>query len=213
MDTTKIKRAFQKGLLKVKSLNKSTRQISWSPVSDIMRHESSLKNLFRVCFESGHSVVITEDHSLIGYPEFRDIQGTDIVAGDLFTVVDDSGTVLGGVVVSIEHVSSREFMYDICVPENENFILASGIVAHNSYSISGVSLDIEKSSKYSALKDETSAEFDKLIEAAKKSIKIAKGLRQFRYGVGITSALGPLNRPGVQSRRNLLDSSIGPGYV
>lgn len=81
------------------------------------------------------------------------------------------------------------------------------------YSISGVSLDLEKSSKYQAMKDEVGAEYDKVVEAAKKSIKIIKGLRQFRYGVGITSALGPLNRPGVQSRRNLLDSTIGPGYV
>lgn len=82
-----------------------------------------------------------------------------------------------------------------------------------SYSISGVSLDIEKSSKYMQMADSTTAEWDKLVEAAKRSIKIIKGLRQFRYGVGITSALGPLNRPGVQSRRNMLDSSIGPGYV
>ena len=82
-----------------------------------------------------------------------------------------------------------------------------------SYSISGVSLDIEKSSKYQSLMDAVGTEYDKVVEAAKRSIKIVKGLRQFRYGVGITSALGPLNRPGVQSRRNLLDSSIGPGYV
>jgi hypothetical protein len=73
-----------------------------------------------------------------------------------------------------------------------------------SYSISGISLDLEKSSKYQSMKDEFIAEYDKLVEANKLSIKIVKGLRQFRYGVGITSALGPLSRPGVQSRRNLL---------
>ena len=61
-----------------------------------------------------------------------------------------------------------------------------------SYSISGVSLDIEKSSKYMSMADATSAEWDKLLEAAKRSIKIVKGLRQFRYGVGITSALMPV---------------------
>lgn len=71
-----------------------------------------------------------------------------------------------------------------------------------SYSISGVSLDIEKSSKYQGMKDQFINEYDKVVEANKRSIKIIKGLRQFRYGVGITSALGPLNRPGVQSRRN-----------
>jgi hypothetical protein len=77
------------------------------------------------------------------------------------------------------------------------------------YSISGVSLDIDKSSKYQAVKDEFIAEYDKLVEQNKLSIKIIVGLRQFRYGVGITSALGPLNRPGVQSRRNLISAGQG----
>jgi hypothetical protein len=77
------------------------------------------------------------------------------------------------------------------------------------YSISGVSLDLERSSKYQSMKDEFVAEYDKLVEANKLSIKIVKGLRQQKYGVGITSALGPLSRPGVQSRRNLLGSLGG----
>lgn len=81
-----------------------------------------------------------------------------------------------------------------------------------SYSISGISLDLEKSSKYQSMKDEFISEYDKVLEAAKRSIKIIKGLRQFRYGVGITSALGPLNRPGVQSRRNWI-SPYRPTWV
>jgi len=92
-------------------------------------------------------------------------------------------------------------------------IALNWILDEFSYSISGVSLDIEKSSKYQSMMDSASAEYDKMVEVAKRSIKIIKGLRQFRYGVGITSALGPLSRPGVQSRRNLLDSTLGPGYV
>ncbi len=81
-----------------------------------------------------------------------------------------------------------------------------------SYSISGVSLDIEKSSKYQSMKENYINEYDKLVEANKRSIKIIKGLRQYRYGVGITSALGPMNRPGVQSRRNLISPSYGPYF-
>lgn len=76
-----------------------------------------------------------------------------------------------------------------------------------SYSISGVSLDLEKSSKYQSMKDQFIGEYDKIVEANKRSIKIIKGLRQFKYGVGITSALGPMNRPGVQSRRNWVSTS------
>ena len=79
-----------------------------------------------------------------------------------------------------------------------------------SYSISGVSLDLEKSSKYQAVKDEFISEYDKVVEAAKQSIKIIVGLRQFRYGIGISSALGPLTRPGIQSRRSMIESgSVG----
>jgi len=81
------------------------------------------------------------------------------------------------------------------------------------YSISGVSLTLEKSSKYQSMKDEYINEYDKLVEQNKLSIKIVKGLRQFRYGVGITSALGPLNRPGVQSRRNFIASASYGAYV
>lgn len=90
------------------------------------------------------------------------------------------------------------------------FAIAMNWIADEfTYSISGVSLDLDKSSKYQALKDEYIAEYDKLVEANKASIKIIKGLRQFRYGIGITSALGPLNRPGVQSRRNLISAGQG----
>lgn len=70
------------------------------------------------------------------------------------------------------------------------------------YSISGVSLDLEKSSKYQAMKENFLREFEESAEKAKDSIKIIKGLQQPRYGVGISSALGPFSAPGVQSRRN-----------
>jgi len=91
-------------------------------------------------------------------------------------------------------------------------IALNWIVDEFSYSVSGVSLDIEKSSKYQAMKDEFISEYDKLVEAAKQSIKIIKGLKQAKYGVGIQSALGPLSRPGVQSRRNWVSPDRG-SYV
>lgn len=90
------------------------------------------------------------------------------------------------------------------------FAIAMNWIADEfTYSISGVSLDIEKSSKYQSMKDEYINEYDKLVEANKRSVKIIVGLRQARYGVGISSALGPLDRPGVQSRRNWISSYRG----
>ena len=76
------------------------------------------------------------------------------------------------------------------------------IVDEYDYSISGVSLNLDKSSKYQSMKDSFEAEYEKILEMAKRSIKIVVGLSQPRYGVGISSALGPYSRPGVQSRRN-----------
>lgn len=70
------------------------------------------------------------------------------------------------------------------------------------YSVSGVSLSIDKSSKYDSMKSTFWEEFNNGLELAKRSIKIIKGLQQPKYGIGISSALGPFSRPGVQSRRN-----------
>jgi hypothetical protein len=83
------------------------------------------------------------------------------------------------------------------------------IVNEFSYSVSGVSLDIEKSSKYESMKNNFEQEYDKAEEKAKTSVKIVKGLRQPRYGVGISSALGPFSKPGVQSRRNFASGGRG----
>lgn len=73
-----------------------------------------------------------------------------------------------------------------------------------SYSISGVSLEIDKSSKYLSLKENFEGQHEKMLDQAKSSIKIVKGLQQPRYGIGISSALGPYSRVGVQSRRNYI---------
>lgn len=72
------------------------------------------------------------------------------------------------------------------------------------YSISGVSLDLEKSSKYESMKNNFLTEFKEASQQAKDSIKIVVGLQQPRYGIGISSALGPFSAPGVQSRRNYI---------
>jgi hypothetical protein len=77
------------------------------------------------------------------------------------------------------------------------------------YSISGVSLSIERSSKYESMKRNFYEEADKSRDLAQRSIKIIKGLKQARYGVGISSALGPYSKPGTQSRRNFAGGGGG----
>ena len=74
--------------------------------------------------------------------------------------------------------------------------------------ISGVGLNLEKSSKYMSLKENFEAAYDKQIEEHKTyGVRFIIGVRQARYSVGVTSALGPYSRMGVQSRRNYISGS------
>lgn len=72
------------------------------------------------------------------------------------------------------------------------------------YSIGGVSLTIDKSSKYESLKQGSSDLFDKQLERAKATCKFVKGLQQQKYGVGVRSAFGPYSGRGVLSPRKFM---------
>jgi hypothetical protein len=97
-----------------------------------------------------------------------------------------------------------EFMYDLTVPGDENFVLANGIVAHNSYSIGGISLDIDKASGYESLKGNAEGQLDKATEAKKMTTLYVSGLRQPKYGVGVRSAFGPNVGRGVLGPRSFV---------
>lgn len=72
------------------------------------------------------------------------------------------------------------------------------------YSIGGVSLSIEKSSKYESLKSNAEGQFDKATEAKARTVKFIRGLQQPRYGIGVRSAFGPNVGRGILSPRNFL---------
>jgi hypothetical protein len=72
------------------------------------------------------------------------------------------------------------------------------------YSIGGVSLNLEKSSKYESAMQASSDQFDKQLEKAKATINIVKGLQQPRFGMGIRSAFGPFVGRGVLSPRKFV---------
>jgi hypothetical protein len=83
-------------------------------------------------------------------------------------------------------------------------MLSNGILAHNSYSIGGISLDLEKSSKYESLKQNAESMFDKATEAKAQTVKYIRGLQQPRFGIGIRSSFGPFVGKGVLSPRSFL---------
>jgi hypothetical protein len=65
------------------------------------------------------------------------------------------------------------------------------------YSIGGVSLNLEKSSKYESLKSSLGEQFTAQLERAKSTVKVIRGLQQPKYGAGIRSSFGPYSGRGV----------------
>jgi len=72
------------------------------------------------------------------------------------------------------------------------------------YSIGGVSLSIEKSSKYESAANNYKDLFESQLERAKATVKIIKGLQQPRFGVGIRSAFGPFAGRGQLTPRKFV---------
>ena len=72
------------------------------------------------------------------------------------------------------------------------------------YSIGGISMNIEKSSKYMDLKRNAEEQFIKLTDAKLITTKFMLGLAQPRFGRGIRSAFGPHVGRGVLSPRNFV---------
>ncbi len=72
------------------------------------------------------------------------------------------------------------------------------------YNIGGVSLTIKKSSGYQTLASDLQNRFSTDIIAAKETVKIVRGLRQSRFGVGIRSSFGPSVGRGALTPRRFL---------
>ena len=179
--------------------------VGLSVVADVMKHWTPHKAMWEVFTPQG-SVVCTEDHSLFNW--FSGGRIEPILTGHLIpgmeVVVVEGDMTKGGLVTKVGVAPMEEYTYDLSVPETENFVLSNGILAHNSYSIGGVSLDIEKSSKYESLKQNAETQFDKAGEAKARTVKYIRGLQQPRFGMGVRSSFGPNVGSGVLSPRSFI---------
>lgn len=72
------------------------------------------------------------------------------------------------------------------------------------YSIGGISLNIDKSSKYMSLKENAESQWDKLVEAKRATVRYMRGLRQQRFSPGVRSSFGPQVGSSVLSPRSFL---------
>jgi hypothetical protein len=76
-------------------------------------------------------------------------------------------------------------------------VMLNWIADEFDYSIGGVSLTIEKSSKYESAYQAIKDNWTEQLERAKQTVKIVKGLQQPKFGIGIRSAFGPYTGAGV----------------
>lgn len=85
-----------------------------------------------------------------------------------------------------------------------NALSLNWIADEFSYSIGGVSLDVEKSSKYQSQADSAMNRFNDAVTQAKETVKVIRGLKQSRYGIGIRSSFGPNVGRGALTPRRFL---------
>lgn len=200
----KIKSSFLNGKLKVKSANPQTKEVSLQPIKDVMQHHTGDKPSVLIETEMGN-IHTTCDHSVFRFDGSNGIvavRSDDLKSGDHIVA-----EVLGELIpltVKITEMEPLQTSYDLCVPGNENFFISNGILAHNSYSIGGISLDVEKSSKYQSLKENAESQWDKLTEAKSRTTKYMRGLAQPRFGRGVRSSFGPYVGRGVLSPRSFI---------
>lgn len=201
IEVESIRAAFVSGKLETQSVGPSG-DVAWYPISDVVKHSTEHKKMLRVRVDTGAEVVVTEDHSLFT-TGFQAVPSESLHPGQQVAVVLHSELGYSSVVCNSESIR-QPHTYDLCVPGPENFVLANGIVAHNTYSIGGVSLDLEKSSKYESAKGNFEEEFSRQLEQAKLTVKIIRGLQQPRFGMGIRSSMGPFQSRGALSPRKFV---------
>jgi hypothetical protein len=199
-----IRTAFTSGQLRTQAVDPATGVIALHVIKDVVEHRTGDRASTTCTTPDGRTVTTTCDHSLF----HRQGSGITPVRADALqdgdAIADVQGEVLGFVSVTVEQGDPIELSYDLCVPGPENFVLSNGIVAHNTYSIGGISLDLDKSSKYMDLKRNAEEQWDKLTEAKSRTTKYIRGLQQPRFGIGVRSAFGPAVGRGVLSPRKFL---------
>lgn len=200
----KVKSSFLNGKLKVKSANPQTKEVSLQPIKDVMQHHTGDKPSVLIETEMGN-IHTTCDHSVFRFDGSNGIvpvRSDNLKSGD-YIVAEVLGELIP-LAVKITAMEPLQTSYDLCVPGNENFFISNGILAHNTYSIGGISLDIEKSSKYEGMKSNAEDQWDKLCEAKSRTTKYIRGLAQPRFGRGVRSSFGPHVGRGVLSPRQFI---------
>lgn len=194
---SKIQEAFLRGTLRVQAVCPTTGTPQMAKLGAVLQHSTPTRPICRVTLQNGATAGFTEDHGVFirtprGIQEIR--CGDLTVDSQIICVVDGEAREVPVASITVE--APQSFTYDLSVPGPENFVLANGILAHNSYSIGGISLDLERSSKYESLKSTADARFDQAKDTKLMTVFHIRGLKQPRYAGGI-SKIGPSMGRGI----------------
>lgn len=131
-DRHQIYNAFLNGSLEVQSVSRG-REIQWKTITDVMKHDVSNKDQFKI--NVGRTECsITCDHSLFKetLEGIEAVKTNDLVVGDNLIFIDNNSVQTIKLIDKIQ-ISPMKYMFDLSVQDNENFILESGLLAHNSF--------------------------------------------------------------------------------
>ena len=103
-----------------------------------------------------------------------------------------------------QHRNWRTLLFTGAMVHAINALALNWIADEFAYSIGGVSLDVEKSSKYQSMASDAQSRFSEQVVAAKETVKVIRGLKQSRFGVGIRSSFGPSVGRGALTPRRFL---------
>lgn len=103
-----------------------------------------------------------------------------------------------------EHRNWRTLLFTGAMVHAISALALNWVLDEFGYTIGGVSLDLEKSSKYQGMATDAQSRFQEFVVAAKETVKIMRGLRQSRFGVGIRSSFGPSVGRGALTPRRFL---------
>ena len=103
-----------------------------------------------------------------------------------------------------QHRNWRTLLFTGAMVHSINALALNWVVDEFDYSIGGVSLNLEKSSKYQSIANDAQSRFTDMVTAAKETVKIIRGIKQSRYGLGIRSSFGPSVGRGALTPRRFL---------
>lgn len=127
----KIKHCFFNKTLKIKSVSLDGK-IEIKTVVDVLKHWVPFKNIHKITLINSQEVIVTEDHSIYGFDGNKIYKTkpsdfpTQIVISkqDVIVLIDVQTNII---------IDNREYMYDLSVEDNQNYILHSNILVSNSF--------------------------------------------------------------------------------